>query len=120
MKVLKIQAYRDSSKLPVDVYIQKVTEKSIVVIQNDIQTIAYDRKLGKPRGHTNLTLSISQLEKFMTWNRLSTWNGGWLPRVNSKGIEVHPEVGRLHSQGYQKWFKHQGVEVLDLVPSNKD
>lgn len=115
MKVLKIHAFRKSSDTPVEVYIQKVTEKSVVVIQNDIQTIPYDRKTGKPRGHTNLNLSLSQLERFMRWNQITTWDGSWLPRVNSKGIEVHPEVGRLHSQGYQKWFKHQGVEVINLT-----
>lgn len=125
MKVLRLKLNNGK-----EVYIQKVTSKTICVILDENEIANFSVETGKFRGPktsdvamgvSHYVLSVSPVKNFFKFNRIEDceWDGGWKPRRNKKGCLVFPDMPKLrkfkgHKNPMREWLEFQKVDVTNL------
>lgn len=119
-------------------YIQKITSKSIVVINDENTLTVYDRVTGKQRKFSKLSshlyldeIDVNSLEEFMTINGFDIWDGGWRSYSKFYNTEpdeslflynfIHvsndleqPDKSFIKGYDFDSWFKSQDVSIIKI------
>lgn len=101
-------------------FIQKVTNKVIVVIIDERETRQFWLSDGTERfksDYPTKILNVKQVQEFLQKQSISTWDGHWKPKYNSRGELVYPYMKEPKEYGFNnaEWLKAQGVEIIDLT-----
>jgi hypothetical protein len=101
-------------------FIQKVTNKVIVVIINERETRQFWLSDGTERfksDYPTKIINVKQVQEFLQKQSILSWDGHWKTKYNSRGELVYPYMKepKDFNLSIYEWLKSQGVEIIDLT-----
>jgi len=119
-QVLEVTLTEDKSVKKV--YVSEVTEKSIKVIVDEGHVRIFNRETGQERTQAKVKAQITDMDNLLEFvvmngklndHHVWCWNGGWRPRLNSRGDVVNDKCPVLNMP-WKPWFRQQEIIIVKL------
>lgn len=108
MQQIRVLKGSSDSTNPVSLFIQKITETTVFVIDTGNSLKYFNRKTSRRiRSNQSVdTCNMKKVDDFLKSINQETWDGGWKPGE-------HPSLSSFKWRR-DEWLKSQGVEIIDI------